>query len=327
MRGLEDGMVSEGRGPDPKRLLLVTFVTYACVTICILALGTSAAGAKRTPARLRQVALHARFHRADTGVTSLLADGRHVFLSGPVAADATQGGVLIDDQTGRRTPISADTGCSSPVIGGPWLSFAACPDPLQLDPVAGGLARTVSRPRVGDAPVALGRDWIEYRSNCDDVHVCPSYAFQNISTGMVRRDPTDASTIANLNSPKLAHRVCRGLTVPTGDFLAPPTEWLVFDGNVALADDPSGIVLRQCKRTLHLATHASPGHIGASSRAIVWQQGNKLAGVLLPSLRRFTLGLPAIGLYTLALGPRTLYILDPEGQLWTIPAAALANRH
>ena len=296
-------------------------------TITILMLVSAPADAKRAPLARRPVVLHATFHRYASGVAGLLADGRYVFLSGQFAADGTQGGVLVDDQTGQRTLFTPPTGCSTPVIGGPWLIFAICPSGLQLDPLAGGPARPVAGIGAGEVPVAVGRDWIEYRSNCDTVHSCSTYSFQSIASGAVHRDPTSASTLADLDSPQLAHRTCRGLSVPTSDFLVPPTDWLVSDGKLALADTAGGVVVKQCAGPLHLVTHAAPAQITASPRAIVWQAQNKLAGVSLPSLKPFTLRLPARGSYTLALGPRTLYILDPQGQMWTTSAAVLTTRH
>ena len=57
--------------------------------------------------------------------------------------------------------------------------------------------------------VAVGADWIEWDGT--SYHHAPTEVyFQNIQTGQLRRDPTNATTFADLNSPALAQRRVRG---------------------------------------------------------------------------------------------------------------------
>ena len=186
----------------------------------------------------------------------------------------------------------------------------------QLYPLAGGPPRP--RDALGDV-LAIGSDWIEYDRNCDEVHSCPTYLFQSLQTGVVKSDPTRAHKIADLNSPTLARRVCPPVQVPNTSNV--PTSRLVLDGRFAIATGVHGVFLEHCGTRLHRAIDPNPGPVGASSKAVIWQTtGRKLAGLFLQSLRPFVIKAPEFADFELALTPQTLYLLDPEGQVWSAPA-------
>ena len=67
-----------------------------------------------------------------------------------------------------------------------------------------------SDPEVGCSADAVGADWIEWVASSYH-HLPTSVYFQNIQTGELRSDPTNAKTFADLNSPALAHRTCPGV--------------------------------------------------------------------------------------------------------------------
>jgi hypothetical protein len=55
-------------------------------------------------------------------------------------------------------------------------------------------------------------------------------------------------------------------------------------------------------------------------KALIWISGPKLKGRFLPSLRQFVVK-PAPRLLTqVALGPKSLYVLDEGGRVWTTAA-------
>jgi hypothetical protein len=180
--------------------------------------------------------------------------------------------------------------------------------------------------------------------DCPGNHCSSSPEFQNLHTGTVRdKDPTGGSTILDLNSPSLSQRLCSPLRVPRyyDIFSGFGPGSMVPDGKfaIALGTDNSGIgliYLERCGAHLHrLLTKAPytgpPPPWAANGTSVVWQSArNELAGVFLPSLRRFTIRLPAAALPTgcqapdlrtcfteIALTAKHLYLLDAGDGLWT----------
>jgi hypothetical protein len=291
------------------------------MALCLLAGVAGASGHKPAPAK--KWVLHVRFHRSATRVQDLLADGRYVFLGGPAATDGTQRGTLIDDRTGKQTSIARPR-CAFPVIGGSWLLFANCGQRLELISLSGAASRTVDRP-VGAAPIAIGTQWVEFDQGCDEVHSCHTYLFTNIYTGQVRGDPTGANTIADLNYPSLARRVCSPLRVPQAASFTPPTGLLTFVGSFAIAKN-ARVFLERCGTRLHRLIDPNDGPVAATPRVIMWTT-SELDGIFLPNLRGFTARLPTVGAYRIAAGPRTLYAVDPNDQLWTAPIPSMPRAH
>lgn len=277
------------------------------------------------------------------------------------ATNGAFGGTLIDEHTGKRSSI-ARPGCIAEFFGGPWLLFeCGTPTVTQL-----ALYRPATRSwRVvswnADAlgsPDAVGAYWIEsvsYQScpyRCDNV---PHHAFTRIATGAqgtVGWVP-DGNIVPGLDSPSLAHKLCSPLRVPHvsfptgfGDALLPGTvtmfgQFAIASGTTSGADgEIEGLDhLERCHSKLRRSIIAStPVVDGAQpsrtpigdSHAILWpNKPRQLTGVFLPSLRQFTVPVPAsIGpvqattgsVTTAILASRTLYMQTATDQLWAAPA-------
>jgi hypothetical protein len=167
--------------------------------------------------------LHLKFQRAGRA-SSVITDGRYVFLNNPIAPPAPQGepptnerytgGTLIDELRAKRTAI-ARPGCYGLLAGGPWLLFYCPSAPHQsyrLYSIPARKWRAVAIP-LGHNPVAVGTYWIQYFVvDTDD------YAFQNIKTGTMRT--LDAwrpggKTIPALDLTTLGRRLCSPVRVPS----------------------------------------------------------------------------------------------------------------
>lgn len=167
---------------------------------------------------------------------------------------------------------------------------------------------------------AVGSRWLEtfiqQPGSCGDgVHYgCGPITeyFYNIETGHFRySSSTSSTTIADLNSRGLLHRVCPPLRVPPGGPLGgsyggAPVPTLTFFGSFAVATATyRSWLLERCGSNLHMPIGmtyengpASPPVV--STHAALWQVidplglwHGQLAGVLLPSLRPFTAMLPS----------------------------------
>jgi hypothetical protein len=313
-------------------------------------LGASAAVAAsakstRPPAKSGPLVLSPRFARV--GGQFLTSDRQQVLLQGG-RFGASSGRLIASD--GRQRTLTFPPGCGGDTIGGPWIALLCRPfssptiglynipkrsfRPLTMSPGSDG-------PGCGSScvtPSGIGANWIGLTFNGCQAHCFPVPTFQNLHTGEVRADPSNATTTVNLNSPALSEKVCRPVKVPfEPHFTNPPSSWgsVTFEGRFAIAAGASGAFLEKCGSRLHerLTTSTSPG---SNAHAIVWESAPaRLRGVFLPSLRRFTIKLPARvdplaahvrGLFDdtfgLVLTPRTLY-LETAGGLWASPAPKL----
>jgi hypothetical protein len=282
-----------------------------------------------------------------------VASNRYVFISG--GSYSAGEGVLIDGRTGRRRTLSRP-GCLPDALGGPWLAFT-CGTPanqtFQLYDIPTGQSRPFNTgPALGYGyctlncvPIAaLGTDWVAFEAPPGDYHDYPTFEFQNIKTGQaLSKDPTNATTTVNLDSPQLAQKACRPLTVPVVSG-AYDSGWgsLTFVDGFVIAAGGGGAYLERCGSHRHeFLTFTTPGMEAgcpalacppvSNSHAIMWQSAaGRLSGILLPSRQRFMIHVPAevdprSGFasedpYTLALTPRTLYLVTPESRVWSIPA-------
>jgi hypothetical protein len=141
--------------------------------------------------------------------------------------------------------------------------------------------------------------------------------FQNIQTGELRQEPSDRTTLVDLNAPNLTRTVCPPLSVPTAaqpSYSPPGPGSLLFYGSLVLtvgtyaANTPDGedteVYLERCGEHLHrLVLRASEpvpeGNLlpGANTREVVWMSPSLhprpfLGALTLPGLRRFTIRLP-----------------------------------
>jgi hypothetical protein len=193
----------------------------------------------------------------------------------------------------------------------------------------------------------VGADWIEWVGTSYH-HLATEVYFQNIQTGELRRDPRNATTFADLNSPALAQTTCPGVQVmrnPSYDVVegGDETVWgsLTPYGQFALAVTDYGAFLERCGTSMRrLLTHGSTGYSPDSSAgAIVWQVApGRLTGLFFPSLQTFTIPLPSavvqppgsahdVSGLALGLTSGALYVEDYRGTLWRTasPSALPAN--
>jgi hypothetical protein len=144
---------------------------------------------------------------------------------------------------------------------------------------------------------ADGAYWIRWDASC--YHCATTSYFQNIQSGDLRGDPTNATTFADLNSPALAHTTCPGVRV-IPDVGGYGTGWdsLTSEGQFALLTGTnSRVFLERCGTRMRrlLADQSRVSYALASNAgAIVWQAvDSQLTGLLLPSLQAFTIPLPS----------------------------------
>ena len=312
--------------------LLVVLIAAAAVWVV-----PAAASAHRTarPAAAKTLRLQPAFHRLGSAAY-VITTGRFVFAASLFFSTQALG-VLIDEQTGKRTALSPPAGCVGPtgplptgpeIMGGPWL-LVDCSDALsselKLYRLTSGTWSTVApdpsieqfcgAPGMSTCyPLAVGARWVQFDEAC--YHCRDTDVFQNLQSGILRSDPRNASTIVDLNSPALAKRVCRPLRVAPGGSL-------FFDGSFAIAGSLHGAYLERCGTRLHERVDPA-GTATANVHAIVWQSGNtrlvgphQLSGVFLPSRRRFVIRIPAFIDYPnqIVLSSRHLYVVD-NNSVW-----------
>ena len=178
-----------------------------------------------------------------------------------------------------------------------------------------------------------GSRWLQFTSSdCPMGEHCSFWkVFQNINTGSVEPDPAvrGGQEVADLSSPRLAHRICAPLKVPEGFNIFGPSPGpgeLRFYGRWALASSPgsgggSQTYLQHCGTRLHqlIESGTAEGPLAASPHAVVWQQSaTRLNFLFLPSRRHFVIRLPAAssGVNALALTDERLYTIDADNNLW-----------
>jgi hypothetical protein len=296
--------------------------------------GAAAGGASERPA----LRLHWRVVSRGGGAAS---DGPFTLL---YSQKRGVGGTLVNELTGGSTRVMLPSGCPGPVggqefLGDTWL-LVPCPhSAMDLYALGTGQWKTVLIPavcrhRFGHGPSCepddVGTDWIKYdeaRGNLGE-----RWLFQNIVTGVVRHDPTNAHTLPDLDSPRLAGRVCAPLRVPP----AASQNTLALDGRFAVRTDSPGIFLEHCATHLHqLLTNAALDAKVAPAEVIwVGRPTRPVNGIFLPSRRRFRVSRPpgASSLVDVLIGARHLYVigdigrgatLNTTGVVWSAPLAAL----
>ena len=268
------------------------------------------------------------------------------------------GWVVINTRLRTRTALAPK--CHVDALGPPWL-VTACPVPsdpsgppdIELysladrtqQPITAGAGvpqcawppdMYVER-RCASEPDGVGADWIRWDASC---YNCGDTSFfQNIETGEVRSDPTNATTFADLNSPALARRTCRGVRL-IRDFSNPAgVRWgsVTQYGQWALVrGHNNSVTLERCGTRMRRVLVAGYSAVASNPRVVVWQAwASHLNGLFLPSLQRFTLPLPsAIAKHGMALAPLVLssgaiHLRDGYyGTFWRAasPAALPQNR-
>jgi hypothetical protein len=168
----------------------------------------------------------------------------------------------------------------------------------------------------------MGSDWIEYDQS--SVRLGDVLVFQNITTGRAHANPANVTTVADLNSPDLAEHLCAPVRAPAKGMITP-------DGRFAIARGPTGTFLERCGARLHLAVNNGQ-FLASSPHALFWPAGphGPIDGILLPSLRRFTIPGPPGDLIFLSISSRHLYVetAAPPAALtrvWSAPLPSAAR--
>jgi hypothetical protein len=329
--------------------LVVVFLALVCCAVWAAPAAATRSHRSAGLAPASQVVLRSSFQPIRAGVARVLASGDYL-LSTIYSLQLTVRSIapmLINDRLGTTTAL--DPRCDGDGLGAPWV-LMSCPessDPLgpydvELYSLADGTRQTVT-PSPGlppqcssecsdtspqSSPNAVGAYWIRWDATC--YHCGDTYFFQNIQTGELRDDPTNATTFADLNSPALAHQTCPGVRLMR-EFEGYSTPWgsLTSYGQFALAigtDSPgnNAAFLERCgtqmRRLLVSSGTFGDPLLASNSSAIVWQSApSRLNGLFLPSLQTFTISVPAAVVTVEALGLTSgaLYVRDLEsGTLW-----------
>jgi hypothetical protein len=256
--------------------------------------------------------------------------------------------IVINDRLGTTTAL--DPSCDADALGPPWV-LMSCPqssDPygpydVELYSLADGTRQAVTlspgMPYCSSPPYdsevqcsadAVGAYWIEWVASSYH-HLPTSVYFQNIQTGELRGDPTNATTFADLNSPALAHRTCPGVQLMPDPDPVYGLGWgsLTPDGQFALAiGADNGAFLERCGTHMRrLLTSGSTEYSPASNAGAIVSQAapGRVTGLFLPSLQTFTIPLPSAVVasqagygpgFALALTSRALYMHEFGGTLW-----------
>jgi hypothetical protein len=245
-------------------------------------------------------------------------------------------GTLINELSGQRTRVLPPSTCPAPVggqvsMGDSWL-IAACPQfTVGLYSLADGQWKTVSMPAVcrhtvstgpSCQPAGVGTDWIRYDE--DRRRLGDRSLFQNIVTGAVRNDPTNAHTLPDLDAPLLTKSVCAPLRVPG----ATSENTLVLDGRFAVLSNTAGNFLEHCATHLdQLLTDAL--WVTVAPGEVMWvSQPNSLEGMFLPSRRRFTVSRPPRALMDdVEISARHIYVFGStrhsNSVVWSAPVSVL----
>jgi hypothetical protein len=252
--------------------------------------------------------------------------------------------LLVDDRTEKRVSIKNSSSCGwleARALGAPSILFFCGhgervynivtrkwrPVPCSNSRCAGPQGAEVVREAVGARWVEYDQQWPgpctpDYHNTCGPIEP----VFVNIRTGGVRRSwPKSPTTILDLDSPTLARRLCTPLRVP-----APGS--LTMEGQFAVITAGNGSYLQRCGSHRHTVLSSpggasvSGGGLWANEHAVFWAVESsggwkgQLAGILLPSLRRFTATIPPRLRSSFVLpGATHMYMPDANGQIWAAP--------
>lgn len=224
--------------------------------------------------------------------------------NGPYTVNTRRSGaqVVLDETSGRRTRLRLPSGCrhsaTDPILGDSWLLVGCNGSRMGLYSLARRRWRSV---RVAPAcahfrggagfscvPLRVGTDWIELDE--ESSHLGDVSVFQNIQTGRLVHDPTNATTFPDLDSRRLAQRLCRPLRVPAHTFA-----FFAFQGPFVLMTDEGGPTLERCGTRRRWGLSGEPLQAGIGPGVVMWTHGGgrgQLDGLFIPSLRQFRVTLP-----------------------------------
>jgi hypothetical protein len=318
----------------------------------LAAVFVNAAQAIATPTQVAPRALHLTFHRmaggwlnGHCGAAGIASHDWLIFSLSPdktnrcasrflVINDRTGKSALIDARPCRYAAFSAEL----EAFGAPWALFS-CGNGEKLYNVTTRKWRSLGCDASCHGPYmvideAIGARWLQIDEqlpgSCGDgVHFdCGPVrrTFFNLLTHALRhRWPKTPTTILDLDSPALAHHLCKPLH-------APATGSLTLEGDVAVITTTDASYVQRCgsrTQTLLLQSGASVagGGLLANDDAILWKLNNPLTGVwhgqlngvLLLTLERFTATVPpriATSSSAMLLGADRLYVSGDHGGLW-----------
>jgi hypothetical protein len=325
-------MADAARLSSAARVVLVLLALVSCAVWAAPAAATRSHRPGRAAPASRVVLGGAFQQMKAVGAGGVVASGDYLLLSTTVSGGFGTGWIVINQRVGTTTAL--DPQCQFVGLGPPWV-LMSCPQTSNpggpfdavLYSLTDGTRQTVT-PSPGlplgcgqqsDAEtecasaVAVGAYWIKWDASC--YHCAVTSFFQNIETGELRDDPTNATTFADLNSPALAHRTCPGVRLmrEPDSLVAWPS--LTPDGQFALVTDAGNSVLERCGTRMRrpLTNGSSVSYALAwNAGAVVWQAvTGRLNGLLLPSLQTFTIPLPSA-------------VVKPPGSLEGVPVSGLA---
>jgi hypothetical protein len=260
-------------------------------------------------------------------------DERYLFsVTGDAFSADANSGLLIDDATGHRRMLHFAAGCRPNQLGAGRIVLqcqdgAAGRRTQEIYDIASGQTTTfVPNPALRQAPLGvpcsdpsgcelpiagIGSDWVSVDTGQVDEHMWDMRAFQNLTTGQVSRGPAGATTSVDLNKPSLSWRACSPLKVPvlTGAYNNRAMGLLTPLGHGLVIASGFGQYLERCGTRLHvrlgggdrlLTSDLDTGGCAGitcpaqhNAHAIVWPEAGHINGLLIPSLQRFTIPVPA----------------------------------
>lgn len=257
------------------------------------------------------VVLRSPFRPIGVASVSFVTSGDYVLLSNAYLSGQDGDWTVINDRLDTTTGL--DPQCGVTGLDPPWalLSCASPSDPsgaydVELYSLTDRTEQTVT-PSPGLPPQCTGQSdlesecaradrvgayWIKWDTSC--YHCAVTSYFQNIQTGELRGDPTNATTVADLNSPTLADQTCPGVRLSFHPHSPTPWDSLSYDGQFALVSDYANVFLERCGTHMRRLLVNGSSVLASNTGAIVWQTvTSRLTGLLLPSLQRFTIPLPS----------------------------------
>jgi hypothetical protein len=275
------------------------------------------------------------FSRTAVGTT-----GRYTLLS----VTPTGGGVLLDDVTGRKTPIPAPPpvcaeapfgprvgggviteGCLSQVDvyrlpAGPWRQMATPLDCVQqVETQDMGTCREIG----------VGAHWIRYELGC---YHCPGddHLYQNIDTGSLGDPFAGSDNFVDMNASSLTRPACAPLQVPaSGDDLHFPTlGTYAQQGRFAVIRGPDySAYLATCGSTKRVRLGRLIDILARRPHLLMWPStesgSNQIDGMLLPGRQRFSVPVPKNGAVAdIEISPKYIYLYGAEnlaGATWRMP--------
>ncbi len=218
------------RRSSAARLVLVV-VAFVCCAVWAAPAAATRSYRSAGVAPASQVVFGSSFRPIRAGVSGAVASGDYLLstIQSVSFFPPSTAPMLINDRAGTTTVL--DPRCGGHGLGAPWVVLSCpqasnpyAPYDFELYSLADGSRQMVTPspglPQQCSSPPpdpndecaeldGVGAYWISWLGTC--YHCADTSYFQNIQTGELRDDPTNATTFADLNSPALAHKTCPGV--------------------------------------------------------------------------------------------------------------------